>query len=1124
MPRLAVSSSCEEWANKGKELFERKRYFQAKHCYERASMPRETAIANAYYLRGEARKIPKGNSRHLKEQLHRGFVTAAEAFLDCAQGASKNRAVYIRCAAECLELAPEDLRAAEKYLEAQEYNAAARLFRKLGHFDEAVDIVKNHKKDMQTDIVQNIEEVARLYYFREENFEKARELFSTDEEELEYLEDLDLGHVRAQVLVSLSRSVEAAAVYLAEGRIQEAIPLFLQNGQDMYSMHQACSCILQGFWNNVSYGIVPEKSQILQLIDWSNRLNLDLIDSKSLSEVSMFKAIVAHDKVNLAKLARVFLGTNNKPAATLCLYHCFRIFPQITALNSEELAEILHLFLDYIRLLYELTAQLYQARAEVLSGRILSLFGIHHVASDNFSISPGTFLDHTRGQEVPPEGLPIFGQDLSRILSQALRDEIRTLISQQIDKCKHAAQFFPCLNFNAFGYCNRISCPQEHILSTYVSKKWYNMRVRLNLQQVLILNTFYSLGVNPAEEMNKMNKKKRICLSQLYESFNPTFFYLGTQTMLDPAEIPEFKKGIQVVKEWLREVAYSLDVYPEVHFLTNMFRISNLALTFDPRDALRYLHSSPYLLPVFAIPPYIRAPNACMLGELLASIDGSKESSICAGFLSLCHIIDRGLPMNVDDICTLIEHLCTACVISSTKYRKGSLHGTTLPRSWLLHYLNRQGPQVKPRPPFSYLMPRIATLLETIYSGTGAEYLLFGSSNIAAIRSSGTRGVFITRICRAICLLGYNIPGPGYSLRLNIHRAVTSIYRRDRTFIQLYRQYVFARGWTDLVRALRNMPQGSLVDELIQLHDLGREAGPARPVHGVRIIPFRADDDLFQLLGASPPSLLETVSADSDIQQQQQKACNDGQAEDLTEHSVNVVEPDELDGMRDPDEAAELGDNFGDEPSSPAIIAADLPQAQPPSDEEKHAALTILNLYRRSRLQRGRGTKVRRIPSITKMISACWGVSHKMSWDNNRRYRFIFLWPLPHLLVCLDVALSTTSSQKKHLKKRLLEDHYENLDGLTNRMNEQVKLTKSLTRLQKTLEPASDLHRRYDIAELRRTVRETVQVLKALPFPAPDELQRNLGIAVKGILTPRQPLKSLPKPDLVWEDDIETVS
>ncbi|KAG6884795.1 hypothetical protein C0992_005764 [Termitomyces sp. T32_za158] len=285
MPRLAVSSSCEEWATKGKELFERKRYFQAKHCYERALMPREMAIANAYYLRAEARKIPRGNSRHLKEQLHRGFVTAAEAFLDCALEASKNRAVYIRCAAECLELAPEELLAAQKYLEAKEYNAAAKLFRKLGHFDEAVDIIKNYKKYMQTNIVENIEEVARLFYFREGKFGKARELFSTDEDVLEYLEDIDLGHVRAQVLLSLGRSVEAAALHLAEGRIQEAIPLFLQNDQDMYSMHQACLCILQGFWNNISYGVVPDKNRVSQLIDWSSRLNLDLIDSKALNEV-----------------------------------------------------------------------------------------------------------------------------------------------------------------------------------------------------------------------------------------------------------------------------------------------------------------------------------------------------------------------------------------------------------------------------------------------------------------------------------------------------------------------------------------------------------------------------------------------------------------------------------------------------------------------------------------------------------------------------------------------------------------------------------------------------------------------------------------------------------------------
>lgn len=39
-------------------LFSHKRYFQAMHSYKRAGMPREKAIAYAYYLREHARGIP----------------------------------------------------------------------------------------------------------------------------------------------------------------------------------------------------------------------------------------------------------------------------------------------------------------------------------------------------------------------------------------------------------------------------------------------------------------------------------------------------------------------------------------------------------------------------------------------------------------------------------------------------------------------------------------------------------------------------------------------------------------------------------------------------------------------------------------------------------------------------------------------------------------------------------------------------------------------------------------------------------------------------------------------------------------------------------------------------------
>ncbi|KNZ80017.1 TPR and ankyrin repeat-containing protein 1 [Termitomyces sp. J132] len=1086
MPRLAVSSSREEWASKGKELFERKKFFQAKHCYERASMPREMAIANAYYLRGEARKIPSGDSRHLKEQRHREFIKAAEAFLGCAQEAGKNRTVYFRCAAECLELAAEVLQAANTYLEAHEYNIAAKLFRKLGLFDEAVDVIKTCKEYMQSDIVENIKEVARLFYFREERLEKARELFSTDEEELEYLEDLDLGITRAKVLVSLGRPAKAAALHLDEGRTEEAIPLFLQDS----------------LWDSVSYGTVPGKNGISRFIDWSNCLNVDLIDFNDLNEISMFKAIIAYDKFNLARLAHVFLGTSNTSAATLCLYHYFRIVPRLRTMTSEDLAEILHLFLAYIRLLYELAFQL-----DPRVPSVQTLFGIRYTSSvDDFFIPSGTFLYNIliiKRWGVLSEGISIVGWELCQTLSHALRGELQARILEQIDQCRHATQFSPCLTYNTQG-------------------KWYNTRVRLNLQQVLILQTLYSTGAAPTEKI-EMKKMKRIYLSQLYEAFNPPFFYLGTQTLLHPESIPEFQRGIQVVKEWLRDVTYSLDIHPQTLFLTNFLRISNLALVFDPRDALKFLWNAPCLFPPFVAPPYLRAhEGGFMLCELLGFLDGSKEWSISAGFLSVCHIIDSKLPINISDICTLIEHLCGACVISYGQYRKRGFHGVTLPRSWLLHHLSHQAnAQVKFVPPYPYVMPRIAVLLETIYSGSSADYLLFGNSNLANI--SGVRAVFITRMCVVepyflLFLVGYNIPQ--LTLRTSIQRVLASINRIDRKFHHLYRDYVCARGWGELVRALRKTPQGSLVDELVQLHDLGREAVPSRPVHGVRIVPFKVNEDLLQLLGASSLPLEETASSDSNVLQQEQEPLIAAQAEDSTEHGVDLVELDELEETHEGEiDGTAEGDGFGDNHSH-MIISADMPQAQPPSEDEQHAALMILKIYRRIRLRRGHGARTRSTPSIIKIFVACLKLSPELSWDKNPSYRFVYLWSLPHLLVCFDIAHAATSSQKRIFKKHLLEDRHENLDRLGNRMNEIVKLAKHLRRLQKTLEPTSELHRRCDIAELRRAVEETVELLQAPLFATLEGLQKNLDIAVKGILTPRQPPKTLPKPDLVWEEDI----
>jgi hypothetical protein len=169
VPRLAVSSTPAEWASKGRELFERKKYLQAKHCFERAFLPHKAASANAYYLREQARKTPVGGS----SSAHRdAFLLAAAAFRDCAISETlKNKRTYFRVAGNCFEHVGEYRRAAQAYVDAEEFGDAAKLYRKAEMFDEAVQIVKMHGQNMSPAVVDSITDVARLFYFTKHKLE-----------------------------------------------------------------------------------------------------------------------------------------------------------------------------------------------------------------------------------------------------------------------------------------------------------------------------------------------------------------------------------------------------------------------------------------------------------------------------------------------------------------------------------------------------------------------------------------------------------------------------------------------------------------------------------------------------------------------------------------------------------------------------------------------------------------------------------------------------------------------------------------------------------------------------------------------------------------------------------------
>jgi tetratricopeptide (TPR) repeat protein len=177
VPRLAVQSTPEEWAVQGRALFRSKRYSQAVHSFERALLPREAAIAQAYYLREKARVLASGTRQKNAERAV-AYDAAADAFVQCAKDAEKDAKAYYRAAGECYAQGGNDKRAAETYLAAEKFTEAAQYFRKGGFFDEAVEVVQQHRPSIDDHFAETLIDVARVIYLRDQVRTKSNCVFT----------------------------------------------------------------------------------------------------------------------------------------------------------------------------------------------------------------------------------------------------------------------------------------------------------------------------------------------------------------------------------------------------------------------------------------------------------------------------------------------------------------------------------------------------------------------------------------------------------------------------------------------------------------------------------------------------------------------------------------------------------------------------------------------------------------------------------------------------------------------------------------------------------------------------------------------------------------------------------
>jgi hypothetical protein len=94
-----------------------------------------------------------------------------------------------------------------------------------------------------------------MYTGSELLFRKAHALFDTVEEEIDYLEDRNFDDAHVDLLIRHEKKSDAAKVHLSEGRVLQAIDLFLDDNENREdSIQRATDCVLQGLRKAMPFG------------------------------------------------------------------------------------------------------------------------------------------------------------------------------------------------------------------------------------------------------------------------------------------------------------------------------------------------------------------------------------------------------------------------------------------------------------------------------------------------------------------------------------------------------------------------------------------------------------------------------------------------------------------------------------------------------------------------------------------------------------------------------------------------------------------------------------------------------------------------------------------------------
>ncbi|TEB34927.1 hypothetical protein FA13DRAFT_1707130 [Coprinellus micaceus] len=1079
-------------------------------AFKRAAMEREATIAHTHHLREAARLVPP-TTKDRPRVRREAFQSAALSFLKCARGATvKEARVYFHNAGECFEQAGdcgdffEDYRCAAKaYKEALEYNSAVKLYRKGDMFDEAVEVVQKHRREIDFDLAESVLEVARLFYFRRKDYKKAKSLFDSVQEQLEYFENnILLDECHADVLVELARYQEAADIHIEEGRTMKAIQVLLSD-KSQESIRRANDHILQGLWQNTSFSMKIKDSDTaaVEFLSLASKVNYDFLSSTQKDEVAtranetkvaMFRNLrtTANDGIYFRDIAYEFLKRGEKPQALLCLDHFFN-------------------FLDYCRLFRETVTSL-----DLADEGSQKLFNFHPASVENaYHVPADTWLHRqinsatrkTGILEVDDAGIVVASADLFQALRTSLLRRLSERLSDQNSHCRRLQLWTPCLPHVVNGTCYRSGCPRQHLHKKELTQGWFNDQLRGVFLQIMVYQIYHSLPLEKEPE-RLFPDSRRYWIHKLHEAMRPPTHYMGSEACLRLEDIrAHAEPALAIVKSWCLDILHTRDIGRDRMVLSFLYEAAALCLMFDRSRAIQYLPQAPLLGTFTELACYYRpiaatGDKAYIVPELYQCLQAADVNFITAGTLFLHHVVSQRIAIDLNLLSHLYEFLAGSSVLARRKF---GLHMVTLPRGWFVLLLQHTKVQEASTILLDRLLYSLAQLLrDLVYGGDGGRYLLFEGRDLAELPA--IRDLFILRVCRALGLIGYNINHDDLRREVVDALKVLNSAKPHHSF----KRFIGRHSWGGVALAVQSSYAESQLDDLVELYSMDG-VGPLKPPPaGVRRVFFESSEHALVVLGKGPmraeaPEFVPKAKVEAGAP----SVANRGETDEPADQAFEQPETD----------STELVDSRNLVESLVSTAAPLAPESI--TDEQKAIASTLLAGYRRIvRTRKMEKAKTQTQKSCDSFYLTCLKLSQGIDWGDVTFYKKLYLGLVPHLLTCVDVVQPYAQSAKKKLRPRLLDESERNLEGLNKEMNDLSAVLKSSANIRKQLDPSSSFHKERNVEKLKLLVGGVQELLDRVPSGHGLDVKLHLDIAIKGIVTEKKVPKPSPKPELNVDD------